>query len=129
MVDSCFSVAALCICSVVLSLLLKRYCREQSLFVAIAACVIVIGLFASSVGGILEELRDLFADSQISSDYISAAFKAAAICMITQITSELCRDSGEGAIASAAELWGRGSILLLSLPIIRTLIETIRSYL
>lgn len=129
MVDSCFSVAAICICAVMLSLLLKRYCREQSLFVALVACITVIGAFAASACDLLNDLREILEESEISPEYISVAFKAAAVCIITQITTELCRDSGEGAIASAAELWGRGTVVLLSVPIIRTLIGIIGEFL
>ncbi|MBQ9139019.1 MAG: stage III sporulation AC/AD family protein [Ruminococcus sp.] len=49
------------------------------------------------------------------------------MCIITRITSELCRDSGESAIASASELWGRGAVTLLSLPLVKAVLEQISS--
>lgn len=129
MVNDCFSVAAICLCAVVLALLLKRHCAEQSLFVSLAACVMLLSLFAVNASEILDELHILLAESQIDTQYISAAFKAAAICILTQITADLCRDSGESAIASAAELWGRGAITLIAMPIITSLISTVKEYL
>ncbi|MDE6848134.1 MAG: stage III sporulation AC/AD family protein, partial [Ruminococcus sp.] len=57
--------------------------------------------------------------------YISLIFKAAAVCFITQITCEICRDSGENAIASAAEMWGRGAVTFMSLPVLKALLERI----
>lgn len=74
----------------------------------------------------ISELRDIFASAGISESFISLILKAAAICFITQITCELCRDSGEGALASAAELWGRGALTVLSLPVLRSLLELVQ---
>lgn len=74
---------------------------------------------------VLGDIRDIFLDSGLPESYISLVFKATAICLITQITSDLCRDSGETAIASAAELWGRGAVTFISLPLVRTLISRI----
>lgn len=74
---------------------------------------------------VLDDIRDIFLDSGLPESYISLVFKATAICLITQITSDLCRDSGETAIASAAELWGRGAVTFISLPLVRTLISRI----
>lgn len=74
---------------------------------------------------LVSEVHDIFSDAGISDSYISLVFKAAAVCFITQITCEICRDSGENAIASAAEMWGRGAITFMSLPVLKALLERI----
>ena len=76
-------------------------------------------------GPILTEISDIFTAAGISDDYISLVFKAVAVCFITQITADICRDSGETAIASAAELWGRAALVFMSLPVMRVLMEII----
>ncbi|MBO5384375.1 MAG: hypothetical protein J6A30_08755, partial [Ruminococcus sp.] len=45
MVENCFSVAVFCICAAIFAVLLRQYCREQSILIALAACVAVIGGF------------------------------------------------------------------------------------
>lgn len=129
MVENCFSVAVFCICASILAVLLRQYCREQSLLMSLAACTAVVGGFMLFLTPIITEVRDIFSQAGISESYISLIFKAAAICFITQITCELCRDSGELAIASAAELWGRGAITFMSLPIVKNLLEKINELL
>lgn len=78
---------------------------------------------------VISQVQEIFADAGISSEYISLIFKAMAICFITQITCDICRDSGESAIASGAELWGRGALIVIALPILRALIELIGDFL
>lgn len=129
MVDSCFTVAVFCICSAVLAVLLRQYCREQSLMLALAACVGVIFACVSLVSPVIDQVNTLFTDAGISSSYISVVLKATAVCFITQITCDICRDSGENAIASAAELWGRCAVTVMSLPFIAAIVEMITEFL
>lgn len=129
MTDRCLITAAFCLCSAILSVLLRQHCREQSMLLAISACTAVMGSFAAFAAPMMEEIRDIFTSAGISESYLALIFKAASICMITQITSELCRDSGEAAIASAAELWGRGAVTFISLPLVKAILEQISSLL
>lgn len=129
MVDSCFTVAVFCICAAILAVLLRQYCREQSLMISLAACIAVIGAAAAVLSPIVTQVSEIFTEAGISTSYISLIFKAVAISFITQITCEVCRDSGENAIAAAAELWGRGTLTVMSLPLITALVEMITDFL
>lgn len=125
MVENCFSVAVFCVCSAIMAVLLRQHCHEQSLMTALMACIAVLGGMMVFVEPIILDVSDVFSQAGISDNYISLIFKATAICFITQITCEICRDSGENAIASVAEMWGRGAITFMSMPILKILIEKI----
>lgn len=125
MVDSCFSVGAFCLVGALISVILKQYCSEHSMTVSIAVCVGVMTFFVLLFDDAIDEIRDIFEMAGIAESYISIIFKTLAICCITHITAELCRDSGEGAIASAAELWGRGAMLVLGLPVFKSFLQLI----
>ena len=45
------------------------------------------------------------------------------------MTCDICTDSGESAIATAAEMWGRGALAVMSLPMVRSLLERIEQLL
>jgi stage III sporulation protein AD len=109
--------------------MLRQYNRENAMLAALAACVGVMFGAMTLAAPVLAEIADIFGQAGISDSYISLIFKAAAICFITQITADICRDSGESAIASAAELWGRGAVTFLSLPLVRVLLELINEML
>lgn len=126
MVENSFAVSAFCICSAMIAVLLRQYCREQSLLLALAACAAVMGGCFLFIGPMVGEVSALFSEAGISDSYISLIFKGAAICFITQMTCDICRDSGELAIASAAQMWGRAAVTFLSMPILKALIELIK---
>ncbi len=125
MVENCFSVAVFCICLAIFAVLLRQHCHEQSLMIALAACVVVVGGFMLFLAPLVSDVQNIFSQAGLSDSYISLIFKAAAVCFITQITCEICRDSGENAIASAAEMWGRGAVTFMSLPVLKALLERI----
>ena len=57
--------------------------------------------------------------------YIKILFKLLAIAYICQIASNICEDLGYRSISFQIETIGKVSILLLSIPIIQSLLETV----
>lgn len=119
------SAAALCIIGAVTAVLLKQYCREQAIFSSAAVCVMV-GLAALCfVSPVIEQLGDLFEKTSLDKSYFKQLLKAVGICFMTGIAADICRDSGEQALASAAEMWGRISLLILTVPMIDSILALI----
>ena len=57
------------------------------------------------------------------SQYSTLLFKALGIAVLTQICAQMCRECGEGGIASGVELVGKIEILLLCIPLIEELLS------
>lgn len=125
MIGGAGGAAALCIIGAVTAVLLKQYCREQAVFSSLAVCVIVVTAVLYSLAPVIEKLEQLFLLTSLDKSWLTILLKAVGICFITGIAADLCRDSGEQALASAAELWGRVSLLVLALPLIDSLLSLI----
>lgn len=97
------------------------------MMLSIAACVVVLGGAVAVLSPLLSDIREIFADSGLPDSYLSLIFKATAVSLITHITCELCRDCGELAIASAAEIWGNSCLAFMSVPLIKSIMEKIWS--
>lgn len=126
MVNSCFQVSLFCICASVIAVLLKQYCREHSVLLTIFVCAAVIAGAAEFMYPVTDEIRELFVSAGLDEGYFAIIFKAAAICIITDITKNICIDSGENAMASAAELWGRASLTFISMPLLRVVVDMVK---
>ncbi|MCD8219931.1 MAG: stage III sporulation AC/AD family protein, partial [Ruminococcus sp.] len=63
--------------------------------------------------------------TDLPGSYLAILWKALGVCYLTGIAGDLCRDCGETALAQMAELWGRLSLVLLSLPLLEALLETV----
>ncbi len=119
------SAAALCIIGAVTALLLKRYCREQAMFSSIAICVMVTAAALAFASPAVEQLEILFEKTSLDKSCFKSLMKAVGICYMTGIAADICRDSGEQALASAAEIWGRIALLVLTVPMIDSILTLI----
>lgn len=63
------------------------------------------------------------------SSHLQILIKALGIGLLTQSTADICRDTGEGAIAAKIELVGKAEIFVLGLPLISELLEVTRGLL
>ncbi len=123
MIESTGMTAAVCVIGAVLACLLKQYCKEQALFCSIGVCVLVMLSICAYLSPVASQINELFLKTQLDVQYLEMLWKSIGICYLTGIAADLCRDSGESAMASVAELWGRVTLLLLLLPMAKSLLE------
>ncbi|MCD7958172.1 MAG: stage III sporulation AC/AD family protein [Ruminococcus sp.] len=120
------TVAVVCVIAAIFAVLLKRYCQEHALFCVIAACVGIGLAMVSYLTPIVEEVQNLFAQTDLPSAYLNIMWKAMGVIYITTIAGDICRDCEETALAQMAELWGRISLVLLTLPMLEGILEMIQ---
>lgn len=65
---------------------------------------------------------------KINSVYISALMKMIGITYIAEFASGICKDAGYGSLGSQIEIFGKLSILAVSMPILLALMETVQGF-
>lgn len=80
-----------------------------------------------SLSGLWERLF-AFAESENLGAAVSTAMKAVGLGYVTEISSGICRDLGEGATAARLEMCGRLSILAVGLPYFLSVLTEALSY-
>ncbi len=111
--------AALC------AMVLRRYEPALGLVVALAAAVMLLAWAGDALEEILAFLDELEELSGISPAVVGPVLKAVGIAVLTRISSDLCRDAGEGGVASAVELAGSAAALFAALPLLRAALTTL----
>ena len=66
---------------------------------------------------------DRMADGTSVTEHVSTLLKAAGIAFTVDMASELCRSVGEGSIASYVETFGKFELIVLTLPVVSSLLE------
>lgn len=112
-----FAIIGTGIIAAAISAVLKRFGGEFGLFVSLAASLLILVAVLSAVAPLTELIGELAEAAGAESEYIAVLMKALAVCVITQLAAESCRDSGEGAIASKIEFAGKTAVLLISVPL------------
>jgi len=120
-----FELCGLGLITAVLALTVKQYRPELALQVSIAGGAVLLLMCISQLSGILAAVRNYFLKSGLPYNWLAPSFKIIGIAYITQISSELCRDAGEGAVACKLELCGRVMMTAAALPSVLSLLETL----
>ncbi|MEH7452246.1 stage III sporulation protein AD, partial [Gottfriedia acidiceleris] len=78
---------------------------------------------------LLDQIQKLANQASIKNVYVETLLKIIGIAYIAEFGVQITKDAGQGAIASKIELGGKVLILVLAVPILTALIETILSFL
>lgn len=120
-----FKIAALGLAATVLAVFVKNWRAEIALQISLIAVIIIFFTVMPYLKTVLEMLRDISERTGVDSKYIRLVLKVIGIAYITQFGAELCRDAGEGAVASKIEFGGKVIILSLSMPVMYSFLEVV----
>ncbi len=102
---------------------LRQYNSTYAILLsAVCGAIILIYIF-NSLSPVVELLNELAKYAYFGE--FSIIFKAVALAVVSQFTTDLCKESGQVALAGSVELMGKISIILVCLPLIISLTEII----
>lgn len=116
---------ALIIIAVILSLSLKSRNPEIAGVISISICLVIIGLSISRIGVIIDTLKRLANYVKIDYGYLIILLKLVGIAYICEFASDISKDAGYSAVATQIELLGKLTMLMVALPVLMQVIETI----
>ena len=111
--------------ALIIIIIIKQYRPEFTIYLSIAAVVIILLLIADKLTAIINLLTSLANRTSINNEFLTLLIKITGIAILTEFASSICKDSGETAIASKVDIGGKVIIIALSIPIISSLLETI----
>lgn len=122
-------VALIGVVAAILASWIKTVKAEYGVFVVLAAGMLIAFSIITKVETIVEELWFIQEYFSSYASYIKLLIKIIGITYLAEISSDLCKDAGAGALASQIELFGKLSILVLCMPIMTALLETVDYFL
>lgn len=122
-------ISLLGVCGVMLGFLLKSTKPEYASFITMAIGLLILGLAVGKVTYLFHTLDKIRESLPIDGSYISTLVKMIGITYIGQFSSSICKDAGYQAIGSQIELFCKLSVMVLSMPVLLALLETIQEFL
>lgn len=110
---------------VVLTLLVKRSNPELSTVLSLAVCGVVLWMAMSLYSSVREVLELARLGTGFSSAYTAPVLKCVGIGIAARLGSELCKESGQSAVAASVEICGAVCALYVAMPLIKTLLKMI----
>ncbi len=112
-----------------LGLLLKKTQPELAMLLALSGLLALL----AGAGSLLREMKsfldELTEGTALNEALLSPLLKVLAVSVTARLSADLCKDAGSAALASAVELIGAAAGVLVSLPLLRAVLEMIRSLL
>ena len=105
--------------------LLKQYQPEFVIHVSILAGIIMFGMVVFKLSSIIELLQSLSSKLGVNSKFFMILIKITGIAYLSEFAVNVCKDSGETAIASKVEVAAKIIIIGMSIQIVAALLETI----
>lgn len=111
--------------ALIIIILLKQYRPEFAIYVSLLTGVLILLLVVDELKGIIGLLQSLANKTSINSQFLTLLIKITGIAFLSEFAVSVCKDSGEGAIASKIEIGSKIIIISMSIPIISSLLEII----
>ncbi len=113
------------ICAVA-AFLLRHLKKEFELPLTLAGSILLLISACAMARPIAEYLTGLLGASHLVGAAAETLMRALAIAMMTKIASDLCREMGTPSVASSLEMAAKFEIIILTLPLVSSVIESVR---
>ena len=124
---SILKVGVLAVAGVLLAVQFKNGKTEYSTYISV-----VLGIFGGILGYLeilIHAFDKLEEDLDLDYAYVTILLKMIGITYVSELVSAICKDAGYQATASQIELFCKLSVMVLSIPVLMALLETIQEFL
>ena len=111
--------------ALIIIILLKQYKPEFAIYISLLTGVLILLLVIDQLSQIITLLQSLATKESINSTFLGLLIKITGIAFLAEFAVSVCKDAGEGAIASKIEIGSKIIIIAMSIPIISSLLEII----
>ena len=122
-------IAMIGLAAVLLAMQMKAGRKEFELFVTMAACMCIFFFLITKLEIVIAAIKRMQEYIQLDSKYVAVLIKMIGITYVAEFSSNLCKDAGYHAIAGQIEMFGKLSILVISMPVLLALLDTISRFL
>lgn len=120
-----WQIVGLALIVTVIGVVLKQIRPEIALQLTILAGATIFILILSKIKVIVDLLQNLADQANISSYYLLIVLKIVGVAYLAEFGAQICRDAGEGALATKIEVAAKVSVLVLAIPIIVAILESL----
>ena len=123
--DEIIKIVGIGLIAVVLIIIVKQYRPEFALYISLIAGVVILYMALDNLTSCINLLKQICEKSGVNSKFLGILIKMTGIAFLSEFAISICKDAGEGAIASKVEIGSKAIIISMSIPIIYNLLEVI----
>ena len=123
--DEIIKIVGIGLIAVVLIIIVKQYRPEFALYISLIAGVVILYMALDNLTSCINLLKQICEKSGVNSKFLGILIKMTGIAFLSEFALSICKDAGEGAIASKVEIGSKAIIISMSIPIIYNLLDVI----
>jgi stage III sporulation protein AD len=109
----------------ILTLIIKEQKPEIAFLLATFTGIVIFLFLIGKISSIIRILEDLATKSGINMVFLKTILKIIGVAYIAEFGAQIVRDAGQESVASKIELTGKILIMVMAIPIISVIIETV----
>lgn len=117
------------VAGILLAILVKEVRPEYAFYITMTAGIAILFFSVGKLSYLLESFKAIKEYIPLETTYLHILLKMIGITYIGQFSAGLCKDAGYSSIAEQIELFCKLSIMVVSMPILMVLLETIGEFL
>jgi stage III sporulation protein AD len=118
-------IVGLGIIAAILSLIVKEQKPLFSFLLALFTGLVIFLFLIGKIQSIIQVLSDLAVKSSVNMVFLRTILKIIGVAYIAEFGAQIIRDAGQEAVASKIELAGKVLIMVMAIPVITVIIETV----
>lgn len=111
--------------AVIMIIILKGYRPEMALVLSIVTGIGIMLFAIYKMSSVINILNDLVTKSGINKDFLLIVIKVIGIAYIVEFGKNICIDAGQSSIATKLEMAGKVIIVVLTVPLISSLVNVL----
>lgn len=120
-----WKVSLIAVTAVILCIMIKKYRSELSSLLSITAGIIIFFYSLACISSVLSFVRSLIELLPIDDFYIYELIKMLGVTYAAEFAENICKDAGYQAVACQIEIFAKLTIVIMSIPIINSLIAIV----
>ena len=122
-------IGVLGVAGALLAIQFKSGKAEYGIYISIALSLIIFFSVLGQLQTIIDALKTVGEYIRVDHLYIGTLVKMLGVTYIAEFASGICRDAGYQTIALQIEIFGKLAVLILSMPVLMGLLDTVREFL
>lgn len=120
-----FKIIAIAFVTILANILVKQTRPEIALIISLVGSILIIIMTIDSLKQVMSNFFSIFEITGINNNLLSPLFKIIAIGYIAEFASNICVDAGASSIADKILFAAKVVILLVSLPIVKAVVNMV----
>lgn len=122
------NICLIAIIGVITAVIVKSYKAEFGMLIILSLSLLFFGWMVDVFLEMQEQFNTITAELEQNKSFYKILFKIMGITYICEFSSGICKDAGHSSIATQIEIVGKMLVLLSGIPILVSVIETIKGY-